>query len=187
MGTRRSVGAPPVTLDLDVAGRRYRATVRAGHDAASRLRVHLVPVDDPGPALECVIDVSETDDGYALVRVPDGRVLQAAVADGRVRNQLLVQLPGVDLDVMVNGHRQGADDPGASGGGEQRVSAPMPGRVLKVLVEPGMSVVAGQVLVVIEAMKMENALTALRDGIVQDVMVVEGASVESGRLLLRLG
>jgi len=62
----------------------------------------------------------------------------------------------------------------------------MPGRVLRVLVQPGASVVAGQVLVVIEAMKMENALTALRDGIVHEVAVSEGSSVETGRLLLRL-
>jgi biotin carboxyl carrier protein len=62
----------------------------------------------------------------------------------------------------------------------------MPGRVLKVLVERGSTVSAGQPLVVIEAMKMENALTATRPGTVEDVAVEEGMSVEAGRLLVRL-
>jgi biotin carboxyl carrier protein len=176
-----------VTLDLDVAGQRYRASISIARDAASRLRVMLLPLDPPGRAIEYLVDVSETEHGYTLMRVPDGRVIDAAVATEGVRNQLLVQLPGVDVDVVVNGRRHGAIDSGAAGGGEQRICAPMPGRVLRVLAQPGAAIVAGQVVVVIEAMKMENALTALRDGIVQEVAVTEGISVEAGRLLLRLG
>ena len=175
-----------MTLDLDVSGHRYRASITVVGDAPSRLRVLLLPHEPSGPEIEYLVDVSESDEGYVLMRVPDGRVIDATVAAGNVRNQLLVHLPGVDLDVMVNGRRPAADGPGAASGGEQRVCAPMPGRVLRVLVQPGASVVAGQVLVVIEAMKMENALTALRDGIVHEVAVSEGSSVETGRLLLRL-
>jgi biotin carboxyl carrier protein len=175
-----------VTLDLDLSGHRYRASITIARDAASRLRVLVLPLDSSSPAIEYLVDVHDTDLGLVLIRVPDGRVIDAAVATGSVHNQLRVQLRGVDLDVMVNGRRHRSDGPGVSGGGEQRVSAPMPGRVLRVLVQPGAAVVAGQVLVVIEAMKMENALTALRDGVVREVAVIEGTSVETGRLLLRL-
>jgi biotin carboxyl carrier protein len=101
-------------------------------------------------------------------------------------DQWQVQLPGVDLDVLLNGRRHASGDVGGPGG-EQRLVSPMPGRILRVLVEAGQSVVSGQSLVVIEAMKMENALTALRDGVVHEVAVSEGTSVEAGRLLLRLG
>jgi biotin carboxyl carrier protein len=68
-------------------------------------------------------------------------------------------------------------------GGPQRVAAPMPGKIVKVLVKPGDTVVARQGLIVIEAMKMENELRAGRDGQVKEVHVVEGDLVEAGRLL----
>jgi biotin carboxyl carrier protein len=68
-------------------------------------------------------------------------------------------------------------------GGPQRVTAPMPGKIVKVLVTPGDTVAARQGLVVIEAMKMENELRASRGGQVKDVHVVEGDLVEAGRLL----
>lgn len=68
-------------------------------------------------------------------------------------------------------------------GGPQRVTAPMPGKIVKVLVKPGDTVAARQGLVVIEAMKMENELRAARAGEVKDVHVAEGDVVEAGRLL----
>jgi biotin carboxyl carrier protein len=74
--------------------------------------------------------------------------------------------------------------PLAGAGGPQRVTAPMPGKIVKVLVTPGDTVSARQGLVVIEAMKMENELRASRDGRVKEVHVTEGALVETGRLLV---
>ena len=67
--------------------------------------------------------------------------------------------------------------------GRSGVTAPMPGKIVKVLVKPGDAVAARQGLVVIEAMKMENELRASRDGQVKDVHVAEGDLVEAGRLL----
>ena len=61
--------------------------------------------------------------------------------------------------------------------------APMPGRVVRVLVKPGDEVAPRQGLVVVEAMKMENELSSPRAGTVREVTVSEGASVEAGRLL----
>jgi biotin carboxyl carrier protein len=68
-------------------------------------------------------------------------------------------------------------------GGPQRITAPMPGKIVKVLVKPGDVVTARQGLIVIEAMKMENELRASRDGQVKDIHVAEGDLVEAGRLL----
>ena len=62
----------------------------------------------------------------------------------------------------------------------------MPGKVVRVPVRPGDQVEARQPVVVIEAMKMENALSAGRAGIVREVLVQEGMSVEAGRPLVVL-
>jgi biotin carboxyl carrier protein len=178
-----------MTVDLEIGDRRYRASVAAaagGRDAGSRLRVVLTPLDGDGDTIDRIVDVRATAHGYSLLEMPDGRVVDGAVTASGARDQWLVQLPGVDLDVVVNGRRRAPEGATGPDGRGQRVCAPMPGRVLRVLVESGTSVLAGQPLVVIEAMKMENALTALRDGVVCEVAVVEGVSVESGRLLLRI-
>jgi biotin carboxyl carrier protein len=67
------------------------------------------------------------------------------------------------------------------------IKAPMPGRVVRVLVAAGDRVKARQGVVVVEAMKMENELRAPRDGTVKDIAVAPGAAVESGAVLLVIG
>jgi biotin carboxyl carrier protein len=102
-----------------------------------------------------------------------------------------------DFDVHLDGRAVGVqirpagafgrhkkDGGHAAGAGPQRVVAPMPGKVVRVLVTPGDEVTARQGLVVVEAMKMENELRAARDGRVRDVAVTEGQSVDAGVLLL---
>jgi biotin carboxyl carrier protein len=74
---------------------------------------------------------------------------------------------------------------GAAGGqGGQTLVAPLPGRVTHVAVVPGQVVTAGQALVVIEAMKMENEFTARQGGTVTEVRVVAGQAVNAGDVLL---
>ena len=60
----------------------------------------------------------------------------------------------------------------------------MPGRVVRVLVNPGDAVLAKQGVVVVEAMKMENELRSPKAGVVRDVSVTPGTSVEAGRVLV---
>ncbi len=67
--------------------------------------------------------------------------------------------------------------------GRQILAAPMPGRVSRVLVRPGDEVRAGQTLVVLDAMKMENELKSARDGRVSEVWVVPGQVVAGGARL----
>ncbi|MBF9060825.1 ATP-grasp domain-containing protein [Rhodobacterales bacterium HKCCSP123] len=73
-----------------------------------------------------------------------------------------------------------------AGGGAGRIEAPMPGLVKAVFVGPGDAVSAGDRLAVLEAMKMEHALTAGRDGVVAEVLVGAGAQVEAGAALIVL-
>jgi biotin carboxyl carrier protein len=71
-------------------------------------------------------------------------------------------------------------------GGSMRLVAPMPGKIVRVLVAAGDAVDAGAGLVVVEAMKMENELRAARPGRVRAVHVREGQPVEGGALLVEL-
>ena len=75
--------------------------------------------------------------------------------------------------------------PVAAGEG-QKITAPMPGTILKVNVQNGQSVKNGQVLLVLEAMKMENEIVAPCDGVVTSVTVTKGASVTAGAVLCTL-
>lgn len=76
--------------------------------------------------------------------------------------------------------RRGA---GASGEGPQKLAAPMPGKVVRMLVEEGAEVEAGQGVVVVEAMKMQNELKAPKKGVVKKVMAKEGTTVNAGDTL----
>jgi biotin carboxyl carrier protein len=67
---------------------------------------------------------------------------------------------------------------------DARVTSPMPGRVVRVLVAVGDTVTAGQGVVVVEAMKMENELRAKKAGLVTDVLVKEGEAIDSGAALV---
>lgn len=99
------------------------------------------------------------------------------------------------VDVYLDGHRisvaqrtglgrRARAAEGSVGAGPQRVTAPMPGKVLRVLVAAGDEVQPRQGLVVVEAMKMENELRAARGGRVKEVAAQEGQSVEAGTVLV---
>jgi geranyl-CoA carboxylase alpha subunit len=76
--------------------------------------------------------------------------------------------------------------PKSAGGGDGFVRAPMNGRVAMVAIRAGDNVKAGQPLIVLEAMKMEHALTAPRDGAIAALHVAEGEQVAPGKLLIEL-
>ena len=77
--------------------------------------------------------------------------------------------------------------PAASGSaGATKIEAPMPGKVLAVKTSVGASVKKGDVVIVLEAMKMENEIVAPADGTVASIDVNEGASVEAGAVLASL-
>lgn len=114
--------------------------------------------------------------------------------------QLKVTVNGITYDVSVEEVGASSATPAAApapvapaaaaapapvAGGEA-ICAPMPGTILSVNVSAGQAVKKGDVLVVLEAMKMENEIYAPRDGQVAAVSVAKGESVESGKVLVTL-
>jgi acetyl/propionyl-CoA carboxylase alpha subunit len=127
--------------------------------------------------------------GFGLSLLLDGErgvSREVQVAPVGTAGELLVRLDGRTVTATMNGRRTGraAADASAQSPGDQPVVAPMPGRIVRVLVARGDTVAARQAVVVVEAMKMENELRAPKDGRVKEVAVEPGASVEAGRVLV---
>jgi acetyl/propionyl-CoA carboxylase alpha subunit len=110
----------------------------------------------------------------------DGRPCRGLVA--RLRDRVLVTLDGLSYTFETGEASRAA----GHGGGSGLVTAPMPGKVIAVLVKAGDAVEAGQPLVLVEAMKMETTLAAEIAGRVQKVAVTPGQLVEAGQLMVEI-
>ena len=140
-----------------------------------------------------VVDARRVGDlELSLLVAPEGSTdpvqsVDASLAAQRTAGDFDVHVAGRTIPVQVRlagGFGRPKKAGPAQGTGPQRITAPMPGKIVRVLVKPGDEVKARQGLVVVEAMKMENELRAARDGRVRDVAVTEGQSVDAGALLL---
>jgi biotin carboxyl carrier protein len=137
---------------------------------------------------------------------PDRRLIQLGAKTYEVRvveeqsdpRSYVVEVAGERIRLLVGDVSRGgagvgaaaaASPAGARGVTETAnggIAAPMPGRVARLLVEVGQGVEAGQVMLVLEAMKMENELRAPRKGVVKSILVREGDPVETGKRLIEL-
>jgi biotin carboxyl carrier protein len=124
--------------------------------------------------------------GLSLLHGRSGVSREIQVTPGSTRGELLISLAGRTITAVVNGSRtrRAGPDRGAGAHGEQSIMAPMPGRVVRVLVAAGDEVAVRQGVVVVEAMKMENELRSPKAGRVKEINVTAGTSVEAGRVLL---
>ena len=98
-----------------------------------------------------------------------------------------VNVNGTMYEVTVEEVVGGAAPVAAAPAGGEKVNAPMPGNILAVNVTNGQAVKSGDVLMILEAMKMENEIMAPCDGTVSSVSVAKGATVNSGDLLCVIG
>jgi 3-methylcrotonyl-CoA carboxylase alpha subunit len=133
------------------------------------------------------VEMVRLDGAFASLRFPDsGRSFQITyqkrgngswrVGVGQREFDLAVLSPAEAVEVVG----------GARASGPSRLTAPIPGKVVAVKAAAGDEVAAGQPLVVLEAMKMENELAAEQPGRVVAVHVAGGDTVESGQLLIEL-
>jgi biotin carboxyl carrier protein len=160
-----------VRLDALAEGQTFRVEVRRRDGG------YTVILD--GEALD--VDLVETGDHFASLLV-DGRSHEVGLE--KRKDGYRVHLPDETVTVALAEAARGAPRRPGRPAGPMRLTAPMPGRVVRVLAEKGRDVEPGDGLVVIEAMKMENELKAPRKGRVDEVAVREGQAVEAGALLL---
>ena len=161
-------------LDATFGGRTVRVEVRGGSGR------YVVTLD--GQPME--VDFQPTGRDFASLLV-EGRSHEAGIA--RLPDGYTVALTGGTYDVELKDAARGnGASVRARAAGPVGVKAPMPGKVVRVLVTAGQQVDAGEGLLVMEAMKMENELKAPRAGRVREVHVGERQAVETGALLLVL-
>ena len=98
-----------------------------------------------------------------------------------------VAAPKVEAPKKEKAGKAKAKEAVAAGAGEHSIDAPMPGKIVKVVVEEGQTVKAGDVLLVLEAMKMQNEITADADGTVKAVNVEAGQNVKVKESLVIIG
>jgi biotin carboxyl carrier protein len=113
----------------------------------------------------------------------DGRSYEARVE--HAPDMMLVVVEGHRYEVRVTDPRRWTRTGAVgAGSGRQHLTTPMPGRVVRILVGPGDEIVAGQGLLVVEAMKMQNEMKASRAGKVISIPVGVGSTVSAGETLV---
>ncbi|MBI5610851.1 MAG: acetyl-CoA carboxylase biotin carboxyl carrier protein subunit [Deltaproteobacteria bacterium] len=160
---------------------------RGGHSRSVEL------IADRGS--EVVVRADGRDIVLHLHRLPDGRTAVRSEGLGqllarhyRERGEVVVVSGNCDFRYEVTDVREGWLQGGAGGKGGKggHIKASMPGRVVRLTVQPGDVVPEGGVVAVLEAMKMENDVRAPAGGVVKSVAVAVGQAVETGAVLVEL-
>ncbi|MFV0366576.1 MAG: biotin/lipoyl-containing protein [Mangrovibacterium sp.] len=137
---------------------------------------------------ECQIEVDYTNDGFTMLKVND-KVYPVELISYH-QNEYVLLLNGVEYNFSIESEfslqRQKMLSKQASESPIIRLKAPMPGKILEVMVKTGDMVKAGDTLLILEAMKMQNAILASTKGIIKKVLVNEGDTTSKSDLLIEL-
>jgi biotin carboxyl carrier protein len=132
---------------------------------------------------EYLLDVTNPAPGIYSFLV-DGKVLMAYVWSRRGRLEVQLGTWTTSVEVGPLQGKRPVAKAAAGVAGRQEITAPMPGRVVQVLVHAEQVVQEGDSLVIVEAMKMETEIRAPMSGLVKEIKVEPGMAVETGQLLL---
>ena len=163
-----------MNYEIVINGARRRAEFNAPPASESRV---IIAID--GRRVEA--DVAQVSPGIYSVLI-GGRSLEVTVE--QAAGALLARVNGQEFQVEIADPRswRRARGAGLELEGRQQLLAPMPGKIVRVLVAPGQQVESGQGLLVIEAMKMQNELRSPKSGKVEKV-ALEGQTVNAGEVL----
>jgi biotin carboxyl carrier protein len=162
-----------MTYEVTIDGKAHRVEITRGPEAG----------------LQCRLDGRELN----LDAVEAGRDVLSIVIEGRAW-EVKRERVGGEMHLMIAGERYSAEvrDPrslrarqaaGAGMEGPKKLVSPMPGKVVRVLVAAGAEVEAGQGIIVVEAMKMQNEIKSPKKGTVSKILAAEGATVNAGEAL----
>jgi biotin carboxyl carrier protein len=126
-------------------------------------------------------------EGDAYLIIADGRVYECRVEKNRAQPDTLkvhVRNQSYALTLFDPKRLRGGHSAGTHGvDGSAQIIAPMPGKIVRVVVEQGASVRAGDSIIVVEAMKMQNEMKSPRDGVVMEIRAASGDTVNAGDVL----
>ncbi len=153
-------------------------------------KTHIVELERNGEGWQARLD----DESGAADVVETAPNTFSILLSGRSHEVYVTPSSGAELQLQTGGFEFNAEviDPrswrgrrhgGAEAEGRQQIVAPMPGKVVRLLVKAGDRVEAGQGLFVVEAMKMQNEIRSPKSGTVERVLVAEGQAVNSGEVL----
>jgi len=162
-----------MTYEVTIDGKLHRVELNRGTDRKVELRLD-----------GCTLNVDA---------VEAGRDVLSIVIDGRAW-EVKRERVGGDMHLVIAGERYAAEvrDPrsfrarkaaGTGLEGPKKLVSPMPGKVVRVLVAQGAEVEAGQGVIVVEAMKMQNEIKSPKKGKVSKIIAVDGATVNAGEAL----
>ena len=176
VGNRVPIRCSLVTADESQLKVSVTGTPRMAHLSVERVDVH---GDVTSSDVTCAL-IGGWESGELLVSVNDKVARAFVVSD---QDETWIWMNGQTRVLCVQSHVASG---GGSRGGDGEIRSPMPGTVIEVGVERDDSVTRGRRLIVIEAMKMENALTAPFDGSVTDVLVAVGDQVVVNQILMHV-
>jgi biotin carboxyl carrier protein len=167
---------PKLKRDIDIGGRKYRLEASTDYDSWQ-----FVLENDFSERVQSSASLVETQPGQYSVLL-DGRSLHVRMEAGQ--GTAVVHVGGSEYPVAVQDPREAKRNSSAAAAeGREAVMAPMPGKVIRILVVEGQEVLAGAGILVIEAMKMQNELKCHRAGRIKSVHATEGSTVASGEVL----
>jgi biotin carboxyl carrier protein len=131
---------------------------------------------------ELPVDVVSGEDGVLSLLLA-GKSYEVKQESAGTETRILVGQERFDVSVRDPRSFRSRRHAGADAQGVKKITAPMPGKVVRLLASEGSTVEAGQSVIVIEAMKMQNELKAPKSGVIKKINVSEGAAVEAGQSL----
>lgn len=158
--------------DVTIAEKTYRVELtRNGERWSCRLGDREFPLDAVS-VQDGMLSLLLNGKSYEVKQETVGQ--EAGVVVGHERFSVSVQ----DPRSFRSRRRAGVNEQGV-----KKITAPMPGKIVRILAGVGATVEAGQSVIVIEAMKMQNELKAPKNGVMKKINVAEGAAVEAGQTL----
>ena len=134
---------------------------------------------------EYELEADEVEPNVFLLK-HENKIYQVIVSPGQnVNKPLNVRVGANDFEIKLNDPKKLRSSAGAVGAtdGAAEIKTAMPGKVVRILTKVGAEIKQGEGVIIVEAMKMQNEMKSPKDGIVKEIRIAEGATVNAGDIL----